>query len=154
MVRQRDAIISLVGKARLAELPGLIAGCSLFLGNNSGPKHIAAALGVPTVGVHSGAVDAREWGPVGPAAVAVAKAVVCAPCYLSKPEDCRRGLVCIRHLEPERVYEACRRMLLLGSGAPPAARPADGGSRPPRSPRGSSPRRPRPVAPRAVEVRP
>ena len=115
LVRHRNAAISLAGKVPLAELPGLISGCALFLGNDSGPKHIAAGLGVPTVGVHAGTVDVREWGPVGPNAVAVARSVICSPCYLSHPEDCRRGLVCIQQLEPAQVYEACRRLLLLGS---------------------------------------
>jgi ADP-heptose:LPS heptosyltransferase len=120
LVRYRNAAISLTGKVPLAELPGLISGCALFLGNDSGPKHIAAGLGVPTVGVHAGTVDPREWGPVGPAAIAVARSVICSPCYLSRPEDCRRGLVCIQHLEPAQVYEACRRLLLLSSGIRPA----------------------------------
>ncbi|HEV8677980.1 MAG TPA: glycosyltransferase family 9 protein, partial [Stellaceae bacterium] len=77
-VRRPNAVTSLVGKLPLAELPGLLTGFSLFLGNNSGPKHIAAGLGVPTVGVHSGTEDVIEWGPVGPSAIAVAREVVCA----------------------------------------------------------------------------
>ena len=153
-MRQPNAAISLTGKVPLAELPGLIAGCSLFLGNDSGPKHIAAGLGVPTVGVHAGTVDVREWGPVGPAAVAVARSVICSPCYLSHPEDCRRGLVCIQHLEPAQVYEACRRMLLLGSGARPAARPVEALGRPPSPAKAPMPRRSRRVAPPAAEVSP
>jgi ADP-heptose:LPS heptosyltransferase len=97
----------------LADLPAVLGRASLFVGNDSGPKHIAAALGVPTVGIHSGTVDVREWGPIGPSAVAVAREVVCSPCYLSKPEDCRRGLACLRQLDPGKVYEACKRLLLL-----------------------------------------
>jgi len=93
-------------------LPVLLRGVSLFLGNDSGPKHIAASLGVPTVAIHGGTLDVREWGPVGPNAIAVARDVVCAPCYLAHAEDCRRGLVCLRQLEPARVYEACKRLLL------------------------------------------
>jgi ADP-heptose:LPS heptosyltransferase/GT2 family glycosyltransferase len=110
-VRQPKSIASLVGKVPLAELPALLSGVALFLGNNSGPKHIAAGLGVPTVGIHSGTEDVREWGPVGPNALAVAREVVCAPCYLAHAADCRRGLACLRQLEPARVYEACKRLL-------------------------------------------
>jgi ADP-heptose:LPS heptosyltransferase/GT2 family glycosyltransferase len=138
-VRQPKAVTSLVGKLPLAELPALLVGVSLFLGNNSGPKHIAAGLGVPTVGIHSGTEDVREWGPVGPSAIAVAREVVCAPCYLAHAADCRRGLACLRELEPARVYDACKRLLLAapeqpalrpGSGdAPAAARPARPGLR-------------------------
>jgi ADP-heptose:LPS heptosyltransferase len=144
-VRHPDRVSSLVGKLPLAELPTLLAGVSLFLGNNSGPKHIAAGLGVPTVGIHSGTEDVREWGPVGPNAIAVAREVVCAPCYLAHAADCRRGLACLRQLEPAQVYDACKRLLLTaapvaavwspGKGEPPAARrPARAGRRAPRRP--------------------
>src|SRR5205823_6724682 len=102
-----EAVISLIGALPLADLPALLARASLFLGNDSGPKHIAAGLGVPTVGVHSGTVDVREWGPIGVNAVAVAREMVCSPCYLTNPQDCRRGLACLRELSPETVYQAC-----------------------------------------------
>src|SRR5207248_719649 len=118
-LRHPEAVISLVGKLPLAELPALIAKASLFLGNDSGPKHIAAGLGVPTVAVQSGSVDPREWGPVGPRAVAVAREVVCTPCYLVAVEDCHRGLACMRQLSPDFVYQACKRLLLLGGEAAP-----------------------------------
>jgi O-antigen biosynthesis protein len=118
-LRHPEAVTSLVGKLPLADLPALLARAALFLGNDSGPKHIAAGLGVPTVGVHSGTVDVREWGPIGPNAVAVAREMVCSPCYLSNPEDCRRGLACLRQLSPEIVYDACRRLLLLNAPAVP-----------------------------------
>jgi ADP-heptose:LPS heptosyltransferase/GT2 family glycosyltransferase len=112
-VERPDAVVSLVGQVPLGDLPGLLAGTSLFVGNNSGPKHIAAGLGVPTVGIHSGTEDVLEWGPIGPNALAVAREVVCAPCYLADAADCRRGLVCLKQLEPARVYEACKRLLPL-----------------------------------------
>src|SRR4029077_16467882 len=118
-LRHPEAVTSLVGKLPLAELPALLARAALVLGHDSGPKHIAAGLGVPTVGVHSGTVDVREWGPIGPNAVAVAREMVCSPCYLSNPEDCRRGLACLRQLSPEIVYDACRRLLLLNAPAEP-----------------------------------
>jgi ADP-heptose:LPS heptosyltransferase/GT2 family glycosyltransferase len=146
-LRHPEAVVSLVGKLPLAELPGLLTACSLFLGNNSGPHHIAAGLGVPTVGVHSGSVDVREWGPIGPAAVAVAREVICSPCYLAMAKDCRRGLACLRELTPDAVYDACKRMLLLAT--PAAARAAsDDGSPPARAakPGARAGRRPAAVA--------
>jgi O-antigen biosynthesis protein len=154
LLRHRNAAISLAGKVPLAELPGLISGCALFLGNDSGPKHIAAGLGVPTVGVHAGTVDVREWGPVGPAAVAVARSVICSPCYLSHPEDCRRGVICIQHLEPAKVYEACRRLLLLGLGIQPSTNPVGAPSPVARRTKTSAPRRSRRLMPPAAGVSP
>lgn len=111
-MRCADAALSLIGKLPLSELPALLVRCALFLGNDSGPKHIAAGLGVPTVAVQSGSVDIYEWGPVGPHAVAVARDVACTPCYLPAPGDCRRDLACLKRLAPARVYAACKRLLL------------------------------------------
>jgi ADP-heptose:LPS heptosyltransferase len=102
---------SLIGRIGLGELPALIARCALFVGNNSGPQHIAAGLGVPTVGIHSGVVDAREWGPMGTQACAIHRLMTCSPCYLSKLEDCPRGLACLRGLAPADVVSLCRRLL-------------------------------------------
>jgi heptosyltransferase III len=48
--------------APLSEIKRLIAGASLFVGNDSGPAHMAAALGVPAV-VIFGASDPAIWGP-------------------------------------------------------------------------------------------
>ena len=58
----KDRVISLVGSLKLDQLAAVMEACALFVGNNSGPKHIAATLGVPTLGIHSGVVDAAEWG--------------------------------------------------------------------------------------------
>jgi ADP-heptose:LPS heptosyltransferase len=65
-VKRKELVRSSVGTTGLAGLPALLASAALFVGNNSGPQHIAAGLGVPTVGVHSGVVDAREWGRSAP----------------------------------------------------------------------------------------
>ena len=83
----------------------LLTACALYVGNNSGPKHIAAALGVPTIGIHSGVVDAIEWGPIGKRAVAVRRNMTCSPCYIARLEDCPRSFACMRGLEPNLVQE-------------------------------------------------
>ncbi len=104
-VVHRDAVVSLVGKTPLRQLPALLRACALYVGNNSGPKHIAAALGVPTIGIHSGVVDAIEWGPIGERAVALRRNMTCSPCYLARQEDCPRSFACMRGLEPIAVQE-------------------------------------------------
>ncbi len=113
-VSHQDRITSLIGRLTLGELPYFLGTCALFVGNNSGPKHIAAALGVPTVGIHSGVVDPREWGPLGDAAVAVQRDMTCAPCYFAKREDCHRGLACLTGLSAAEVLPLCRRLLSAG----------------------------------------
>lgn len=121
-VVNRDSVRSLVGVTSFLDLRAILLECALFVGNNSGPKHIAAALGVPTVGIHSGVVDAREWGPIGPHAVAMQRNMACSPCYLLRPEDCPRGFSCMRGLEPRIVHQVSQvllaRPVLSGSQQP------------------------------------
>ncbi len=117
-VQHRQAIASMAGKTSLADLPRLLKNCALYIGNDSGPKHIAAAVGIPTVGIHSGVVDPVEWGPIGPNAVALRRNMHCSPCYLAKAEDCPRSLACLRFFEPNLVYETAD--LLLKRSTPVA----------------------------------
>ncbi|HEY7580005.1 MAG TPA: glycosyltransferase family 9 protein [Acetobacteraceae bacterium] len=111
-IGNRGCVASLIGKTSLQQLPALLQACALYVGNNSGPKHIAAALGVPTIGIHSGVVDAVEWGPIGRRSVAVRRNMSCSPCYLARLEDCPRGFACMNGLEPMAVLEVAE--LLLG----------------------------------------
>jgi O-antigen biosynthesis protein len=133
-VVNRNSVVSLAGRTSLAELTALLGACALYLGNNSGPKHIAALLGVPTVGIHSGVVDAAEWGPVGPRAIAVQRNMVCSPCYLVKPEDCVRDMACLKRLEPAVVHQYCEMMLARAVQLVPAAeaKPGDAATKPAR----------------------
>jgi ADP-heptose:LPS heptosyltransferase len=108
-------ILSLVGLATLVDLPTILRACALFVGNDSGPKHIAAALGVPTVGIHSANVDAGEWGPLGPRAVAIRRKMSCGPCYISKLEACPRNATCLTGIRPQNVYHVCRPLLRLAT---------------------------------------
>ncbi len=109
--KNQHAVASLVGKTPLGDLPGLLGSCVLYVGNNSGPKHIAAALGVPTIGIHSGVVDAVEWGPIGKRAVALRRNMACSPCYLVRFQDCPRELACLRSLEPTLVHQNAEMLL-------------------------------------------
>jgi ADP-heptose:LPS heptosyltransferase len=60
----RPAIESLAGKLSLGELAALLAGSSVVLANDSGPRHLAQALGTPTVGIYwtGNAINAAPLG--------------------------------------------------------------------------------------------
>ena len=110
-VARPDRVASVAGMVPLRELPRLLAACALFIGGNSGPKHIAAASGVPTIGIHSGVVDPGEWGPMGERSVALYRDMSCAPCFLAKPEHCPRGLACVEMLDPALVHRTAQMFL-------------------------------------------
>lgn len=110
-IERPDVIGSVAGLMALRDMPRLLAACTLFIGCDSGPKHIAGASGVPTIGIHSGIVDPAEWGPMGERAVALYRDMSCAPCFLAKPEHCPRGLACVDLLDPALVHGVARRFL-------------------------------------------
>ncbi|NQT85701.1 glycosyltransferase family 9 protein [bacterium] len=59
-----ERVATVVDGLSLDALSGLLAGCRLYVGNDSGVSHLAAALGAPTVAVF-GATDPAVWGPRG-----------------------------------------------------------------------------------------
>ena len=60
-----NQVINLAGKTTLRELAALISRAQFFIGNDSGPAHLAAAVGAPMV-VLSGADDPDETSPMSP----------------------------------------------------------------------------------------
>jgi len=100
-----DRIASVVGKLPLADMPAMLALCRLYIGNDSGPKHIAAAVGIPTIGIHSGVVDTGEWGLVGRRAVALQRSMIYSRLYLANAEDCPRELAYLTEMEPAVVHQ-------------------------------------------------
>jgi predicted lipopolysaccharide heptosyltransferase III len=91
---------SLVGQLELLELAALVGRAVLFVGNDNGPMHIAAAMGTPVVGLF-GPSDPRIWGPAGEGHAVVYKGIDCGPCF---PHGCRRGEGnCMRLIELQEV---------------------------------------------------
>jgi ADP-heptose:LPS heptosyltransferase/GT2 family glycosyltransferase len=112
-VRRLPHVFSLVGMTNLKDLPKALLACDLYVGNDSGPKHMAAALGVPTIGIHSGSVDAGEWGPMGEQTLTIRRDMTCGPCYIAYAEDCPRSMACLHGIAVGDVFRACERMLAL-----------------------------------------
>jgi len=68
-------------------LAAILSRCGLYVGNDSGVSHLAAALGVPTVAIF-GPTDPAIWAPRGPAVRIVRTPVPCAPCSPSQRQSC------------------------------------------------------------------
>jgi ADP-heptose:LPS heptosyltransferase/GT2 family glycosyltransferase len=116
-VARPTLVASAAGEVALQDLPRLLASAVLFIGNDSGPKHLAAAIDLPTIGIHSGVVDPKGWGPMGERSVAVHRKMACAPCYLNA-DDCPRAMACLRMLEPARVHELAEALLAMPVSVP------------------------------------
>jgi heptosyltransferase-2 len=91
----------LCGETSLAELVGVLTRLRLLLTNDSGPMHLAAALGVPTVAVF-GSTDWRETAPVGALGRVVREEVACAPCLL---RECPIDHRCMTRVAADRVAQ-------------------------------------------------
>ena len=97
------------GRLSIAELAAIAERAAVFVGADSGPAHLAAAVRAPVVVLFSGTNDARMWKPVGPEVTVLRQPVDCAPCH------CRECPLadhpCMQGLKPERVVQAIVRLL-------------------------------------------
>ena len=91
--------INLAGSITLARFIEMAAACRLFITNDSGPMHIASALGVPTVAIF-GATDAEATGPTGEWSRVVRHPVECSPCLL---RECPIDHRCMTRVEAADV---------------------------------------------------
>jgi ADP-heptose:LPS heptosyltransferase len=71
----------------LGRLAATIARCSLFIGNDSGLSHIAAALGVPTAAIF-GPSDVNQWAPRGETVLILRRELHCSPCAVPAMKNC------------------------------------------------------------------
>jgi heptosyltransferase II len=78
--RMATPVVNLAGGTSLEEFVALLSRARLFLGGDSGPLHVASALGVPSVSVY-GPTDATFTGPLHPSARVVRAPCECSPCY-------------------------------------------------------------------------
>lgn len=98
------AVINLIGKTDIGLLCGVIKLCSLFVGNDSGPSHIAAAVGVPVVIIASGTNNYEKWGVWTEKKIVLRSTVPCMPCNYQvcpKPKH-----YCMDKVSQDEVYNA------------------------------------------------
>lgn len=102
--------IVLSGRTTIRELMGVIKRCAVFITNDTGPMHIAAAYNVPVVAVF-GPTDHRETAPLGDRQAIVRHPVECSPCFL---RECPIDHRCMSRIAVDDVYDAAVRQLQVG----------------------------------------
>ena len=101
------AFYNAAGEMKLRELMAFFTHCRLFLTNDSGAMHVAAALGTPLVAIF-GSTDWVTTAPLSPVARIVREEIECAPCLLRHcPIDHR----CMNRVASDTVYSAARRLM-------------------------------------------
>ena len=100
--QMKSQAISLVGETSIRDLAALFASCSIFIGNDSGAMHVAAAAGVPVIGIF-GSTDPEGTAPVTEQFTLIREAVSCSPCFLRRcPVDHR----CMTRIAVNSVFTA------------------------------------------------
>lgn len=106
---QAQRAVRLAPEMGLQALAAFLKGCDLFIGGDSGPLHLASALGVPVLGLY-GPSDPVRNGPFGVADRVVTAALPCGPCYKRRCANAS----CMESIGVEQVWEAVEGMVLGG----------------------------------------
>jgi heptosyltransferase-1 len=101
-------VINLAGKTSLVEMGGWFTQMNLVVVNDSGPLHLAAALGIPVVTLF-GPTDPRRTGPYGEGHRVITSEMACRPCFA---KVCKSPQVeCMNRISPSTVIAAAREVL-------------------------------------------
>jgi lipopolysaccharide heptosyltransferase I len=113
--------INLAGETTLSELAALIRRSTVFIGNDSGPMHLAVALDRPVVSIF-GPTDPVWAGPYGRDDAVMRANLPCSPCYLRRLDRCTHAHACMQDVTAQRVIEQVEKVLPRQTGSTPTAR--------------------------------
>jgi heptosyltransferase-2 len=111
-LRKPETLVNVAGHTTLRELVSVIAECDVFLTNDSGPLHIAYAVGTPMVAIF-GSTDPELTGPPpgpeGANAVIMAPDTPCSPCF---ERSCKQNdMQCMYAITSDEVYYGVKQIL-------------------------------------------
>ena len=102
----RYPALNLAGKTSVSQLAALLKRAAIFISNDSGPVHIASALGTPVVSIfgrNQAGLSPARWGPVGAKDKYLHKEVGCSVCLA---HNCKIGFDCLKAITVEDVLKA------------------------------------------------
>jgi ADP-heptose:LPS heptosyltransferase len=107
--------VSLVGGTDLTGLAALLKRARVVIANDSGPAHLAAAVGTPVVALFGPTHEAFGFVPCGPAVRVISRDLPCRPCSVHGGTRCPRGRrACLDDIAPAEVLAAARGLLRGG----------------------------------------
>ena len=98
--------VNLAGKTSVSQLASVLKRCNLFISNDSGPVHIAAALGTPVISIfgrNQKGLSPTRWGPTGKKDKILHKEVGCIECLA---HNCTKKFACIKAITVDDVINA------------------------------------------------
>jgi lipopolysaccharide heptosyltransferase II len=102
-----DGVYNAAGDLSILETAALMRRCDLFISNDTGPLHMAAAMGTPTIGLF-GPNSPTRYAPVGKNNRSIFKGVHCSPCiqiHRGRIDDCSDG-ICVKQITVDEVWDA------------------------------------------------
>lgn len=109
LARCDGRVFDWTGRLTLMQLAALLEESAFFIGADSGPAHIAAAMGTPSVVLFSGTNRVERWRPASPLVHTLRGDVTCSPCHL---KDCPvAGHPCMTRIVPTDVLHQVRQAL-------------------------------------------
>jgi len=105
----KSPIIDLTGAIPLGCLPAFLSQAAAMVTNDSGPMHIAAAVGTPVIALF-GPTSAIRTGPYGPSHTVLTHEVPCRPCFSRVCQHIPK-MECLEDLLPQDVIQAIRHAL-------------------------------------------
>lgn len=110
---QSGTILDLTDKTSIGELGAQLAACALFIGNDSSPMHLAAAVGTPVIAIF-GPTSPQEYGPYpldDPKHIAIWRHPTGQPCFfLGKMQTCQ-NCTCMQSVTLDDVWNAVQRLI-------------------------------------------
>lgn len=113
--RGSNRITFLTQKMPFDDFDAFLSFCSAFVGNDSGPKHLASLRGANVISLHCARTNWQEWGQ-DPSGVILSRQVPCAGCGLHhNPEECAKGVVCVTGITVDEVFREVKHALEHGA---------------------------------------
>ena len=107
VIRQmKHPAVSALGRFSLGELACLFRRARCLISNDSGPVHLACAVGTPVVSIFGrwgGGLSPMRWGPTGPKSIWLHHDIGCRPCLAHR---CTIGFACLEAVTEEEVMAA------------------------------------------------
>lgn len=108
-IRRSDRFVIIDRQLPFDDFDALLSYADVYVGNDSGPKHLASLRGTPVVSIHSARINWSEWGQEH-SGVVITRKLPCAGCSIYHDVDeCGKDFVCITAIGLDDVYAAVRR---------------------------------------------
>ncbi len=105
-------LMNLCGEFDIPDLIGVIDKLDGVISNDSGPMHIAAALGIPQIAIFGATHPKLGFAPLNKRSVVLSSNISCQPCSLHGGDRCpKKHFLCMKSISPELIKDSLAKIL-------------------------------------------